>query len=205
LASQFQGSETRARLLAARKEHGILLDNNSGTSIGVEGYAGNSVLTMSERRRGHFLTGGLLRTRVGHFEFGGAVDQSDYADGKWRSVGGFIGLYFPYVNWVDIDATVGLAERRYVNHETRYGKNGAKVSVPSLSLQLGFSERSSDVALFGVRLGAAVFAQIDVARKGVAWDYQIQGKTYAAGTTYFGGTTVGLVMNLGFDLAFRPH
>jgi hypothetical protein len=202
---QSQSSIAREKLQAARRQRGIFLDNESGTLIGIEGYAGISTLSMSGKRWGRALTGGLLRTRVGHFEFGGAIDQSDYADGQWRSLGGFVGLYLPYVNWVDVDATAGFSVRRHENHDRRYGPHGATVSVPALTLQWGISERSNPYGLFGVRLGAALFAQVDVARKNASWNYEVENRIIAAGKTSFGGTTIGLLMHFGFDLAFRPN
>jgi hypothetical protein len=196
------GPSAQARLKEARRSHEIYLDKDSGISVGVEGYSGISVLVGSEKRRGHVVTGGLLRTRVGRFELGGNVDESDYADGKWRSIGGFAGLYSPFVNWVDVDCSVGFAYRRHEIHELRYGKNGAKATVPSLTFRLGISERIGH-SLFALRLGAAVFAQVDVATKDIPWEYVWNNRVIASGTTNLGGTSVGIMINLGFDLAFR--
>jgi hypothetical protein len=195
-------TSAQAKLKEARRSHEIYLDQESGISIGVEGYSGISVLAASEKRRGHVVTGGLLRARVGRFELGGHVDESDYADGKWRSIGGFLGLYTPFVNWVDVDCSAGIAYRRYEIHELRYGKNGAIATVPSLTFRLGISERSGR-SLFALRLGAAAFAQVDVATKDIPWEYVWNDRVIASGTTNVGGTSVGIMINFGFDLAFR--
>jgi len=195
-------STTQTRLLEARKPHGIHLDTESGTLIGIEGYAGLAVLAMSNTTRGHSVGGGILRARTGHFELGGVFEESDYSDGKSRTFGGFAGIFLPYVNWVDIDATVGFAFRRHENREKRYGAHGVKTTVPAFTLTLGISQRSNG-GIFAARLGAALFAQIDLARKNEPWDYKIRDRVVTAGETSFGGTTLGMVMNLGFDLSFR--
>lgn len=195
-------SSVYAKLRSVRRSHEVFIDEGSGTSLGIEGYAGLSVLTASGSRRGHLVAGGLLRTRVKRFEFGGTFEQSDYSDGKWRSVGGYLGYFLPYVNWVDVDSSVGFAYRRYENHDRRYGSHGAVASVPSLTFRVGISERSAH-SIFALRLGAALFTQVDLTRKDVSWSYEIDGTVFGAGTTAFGGTTIGLMMNLGFDFAFR--
>ncbi len=180
---------------------GIHLDLKSGWSVGLEGYAGLTTFSNSEGTKGRAITGGLTRVRWQYVEIGAAVEASDYDRDRWRKFGGFAGAYFPFTNWVDIDATLGLGMRNYATSDLRYGPSGAAVSVPSLTLRLGLSDRPFST-LIGPRIGAALLVGVDLSRRDVAWSYEVAGMTIE-GVTRFGGITAGLVMNFGFDVAVR--
>jgi len=190
---------------ASHRQHritGIHLDIQSGWSIGLEGHAGLTTLSTMERTKGHANFGGLTRFRWRYFELGAGVEASDYSDERWRSLGGFLGAYLPFTNWIDIDASLGLAMRNYVSSDTRYGSNGASVQTPALTLRLGISDRPLE-HLISPRLGAALLLGIDLKQRDVTWIYEVPGTSPITGTTSFGGLTAGLVVNLGFDLAQR--
>lgn len=198
-----QDAPTQA--LTVHRRHritGIHLDLQSGWSLALEGYAGLTTYSTSERTKGHAITGGWSRLRWQYFQFGAGVEASDYADERWRSLGGFIGAYLPFTNWVDLDVTVGLASRNYVSSDTRYGPSGASVKIPALTLRLGLSDRPLE-RLISPRLGAALIFGFDLKPRDVNWKFEVPGMEPIVGTNRFGGFTAGLVMSFGLDLGFR--
>jgi hypothetical protein len=180
----------------------IQLDTKSGWSVGLEGYAGLTTLSANGGTKGHALAGGITRGRFGHVELGADLELSDNAGERWRTLGGFAGAYLPFTNWVDIDATIGLALRTYVSTDRSYGPIGTSVSVPALTMRLGVSDRVIE-GLVGPRLGAALLFGFDLKHKDIDWAYTIPGQARYTGTSHFGGITAGLVMTFGFDVGLR--
>jgi hypothetical protein len=181
---------------------GIHLDDDARWSIGMQGYAGLTTLAGAESIKGHALAGGASQVRIRNFQLGGAIEVSDYAGERWRSLGGFVGAFVPFTNWVDIEANLGFAVRSYVSQDTRYGRGGTNARLPELTAYFGITDRLLD-GLIGPRMGAGLLLGIDLARRDISWSYRSDGKEISAGSTTFGGTSIGLVMNLGFDVAVR--
>lgn len=180
---------------------GFHLRSNPGWSLGLEGYAGLAVLTGGDATRGHGVAGGLSRLRTGYFEVGAGFEMSDLAIERWRQIGVFVGSYLPILHWVDIDATVGLAQRNYLSPDVRYGPGGLDVKGAALTFRLGFSDRPiSDV--FGLRLGAALLVDVDLKHHEVPWTYDLGQQGIVSSTSRFGGLSAGIAMCLGFDVAF---
>src|ERR1700690_1152715 len=174
-AASAQSAETESQWVqgnASQPFTGFYLKTAPGWSLGLESYAGLAVLTGGDATRGHGFVGGLSRLRFGYFEVGAGLEVSDYAPERWQQVGGFVGTYLPIVHWVDIDASVGLAQRNYLNPDKRYGPGGLDVKGSALTFRLGFSDRPiSDE--FGLRLGAALLVDIDLKHHEVPWMYDL--------------------------------
>lgn len=185
-----------------RRIEGIHFDPHPGWSVGLEAFAGLSTLTTSERTKGHALAGGVSRVRFDVFEIGGMIDSSDLVDERWRSVGGFVGAFLPYTNWVDFDATVGVSARNWISKDTRYGAGGASVRVPTLNFRFGVSDRTSE-GLLSPRLSAALLVAVDMKHRDMPWSYTIRNVETLTGTTPFGGTTIAIVAGFGFDVGKR--
>jgi|GEM_PF-3295307 len=196
-----------AQVLAARRGlpvwTGYRLKSAPGWSIGLETYAGLSVLADTDGSRGHALAGGLSRLQLSYFQMGGVLEVSDLSVLRWRKLGGFVGAHLPLVNWVDLEATVGLAQRAYSSPDDRYGPGGLALKAPTLMFRLGFSDRVIDER-FGLRLGAALLFDADLKRQKAPWSYSQLGLQEAVtGETSVGGFSTALVVTLGFDVAFR--
>lgn len=181
---------------------GYHLKRNPGISVGLESYAGLAVLSTEDGSRGHGIVGGLSRLRVSYFELGADLEVSDMALVRWRQAGGFVGAYLPLVNWVDIDTTIGLAQRTYSNSDTQYGPGGLQFHNPTMTFRLGFSDRLID-ELAGFRMGAALLVGVDLKHQQAAWQYAQEGQSIAYGVTRVGGYSVGLIVTLGFDVMLR--
>ncbi len=181
---------------------GYHLKSSPGVSLGLETYAGLAVMADSDGSRGHGVAGGLSRLRISYFELGAGLEISDLQLVRWRQAGGFIGAYLPLVNWVDIDTTVGIAQRTYLNGDERYGAGGLDLRSPTVTFRLGFSDRLIDEQL-GFRLGAALLVDADVKHQQASWQYSQQGQPTASGVTNVGGFSAGLVVCLGFDVELR--
>jgi hypothetical protein len=186
---------------ASQPFKGFYLKSSPGWSLGLEAYAGLAVLTGGDATRGHGMAGGLSRLRTGYFEAGAGFEMSDLAIERWRQMGGFVGTYLPILHWVDIDATVGLAQRNYLNPDKRYGPGGLDVKGAALTFRLGFSDRPiSDE--FGLRLGAALLVDVDLKHHEVPWTYDLGAQGVVSATSHFGGVSAGIAVCLGFDVAF---
>lgn len=181
---------------------GYHLKSHPGWSLGLESYAGLGVLADQDGSRGHSLAGGISRLRISYFEAGGELEVSDLSGVRWRKAGGFVGAFLPLVNWVDLDATFGLAQRSYSNPDTRYGSGGLALKTTTLTFRLGFSDRVID-ELFGLRLGAALLFDADLKRQAAHWTYSQPGQQDVSGDTRVGGFSTAVVVTLGFDVAFR--
>ncbi|HEY5955586.1 MAG TPA: hypothetical protein VIV60_03490 [Polyangiaceae bacterium] len=181
---------------------GIHLDARSGWSIGLQGYAGLTTLANADGIKGHALVGGISQLRFHYFQVGATLETSDYSGERWRSLGGFAGAFIPFTNWVDLDALVGLAVRSYVSQDTRYGNSGTTARLPELTVYVGIGDRIAG-GLIGPRMGAGLLIGIDLDHRDVDWSYRTSGKEVATGSTRFGGTTAGIVMSFGLDVAVR--
>jgi hypothetical protein len=157
-------------------------------------------LFTSEGTKGHVIAGGVSRLRISYVEAGGVLEISDESTERWRSIGGFLGAYLPFISWVDVDATLGLVMRNYISTDTRYGSSGVTVGVPALTLRVGVSDRPFNSQL-GLRLGAALLFGLDLKHREVSWAYELTKDATLEGTTRFGGFTAGMVISLGFDVA----
>ena len=177
------------------------LDGHPGWSVGLEGYAGIAVESGADGTRGHGIAGGLSRFRINYVEFGGELQVSDLAIERWNQLGGFVGAYFPITNWVDFDTSIGIAQRTYLNSDTRYGPGGMDLHSGTFTYRLAFSDRVLD-STFGLRLGGAFLVGVDLVHHDVPWTYT-DGRQVATGITKVGGVTFGLVATVGFDVAFR--
>jgi hypothetical protein len=198
LAQSGQGDGTQT----PRRITGVKLDYHSGWSAGLEGYAGLTTYSNTEGSNAHALAGGMARLRWQFLVIGAMAETSDYTNERWRSLGGSVGAFLPFTNWIDVDASVGLAMRNYLSTDRRYSDHGTEAKVPSLALRLGVSDRPLET-LIGPRLGAALLIGIDLKQRDVTWSYEYAGKTRAAGVTTFGGVTAGLVVGFGLEVARR--
>lgn len=181
---------------------GYHLKKSPGWSLGLEAYAGIGVLADSDGTRGHELAGGQSILRISYVQMGASMEAGGVELVGWHKVGGFLGAYLPLVNWVDVDASVGLAKRTYFNGSQRYGAGGLEASTAALTFRLGFTDRLIDER-FGLRLGGALLFDADLRHKSASWTYEAAGQQTSTGTTPVGGYTVGLAATVGFDVAFR--
>jgi hypothetical protein len=187
------------------KPTGTRLEAPPGFSIGLGAYGGLALLMTRDAKRPHALAGLLSRARYGYAELGAVIELSDRAPEEWRSLGGFVGAWLPYRNWVDFELAAGFAFRRYLNSDPRYGSGGYQGSSPALTLRLGVSDRSSE-GLLGARIGAEILAAFDVRRRDAGWQYQLEGDgrtEIITGSTPMSGFSIGLALSTGFDVALR--
>jgi hypothetical protein len=181
-------------------------------SAGLEGYAGIAAQWTSGEDRAHGLVGGLARVRFSFVQVGGTFETTDSGEATglnepiqehWRAVGGFAGVWLPYRHWVDVDASLGLSSRSYINPSQIYGPGGFDRSGTLLTFRLGVSDRATE-RLFGVRVGAALVGGIDLQRHSPAWHRQFLlpggGVGDTTGTTEIGGVSIALVVGAGFEL-----
>lgn len=189
------------RLLDQRSQvSGINLAKGHGLHLGGEGYSGIGVLFMDGKHRGNAFYGAQLRLKYSYFELGGALEKSDYSEVEWSQALGYVGASLPFTNWVTVEMDVGLGLRRYHSKDLRYSESGATVSLPSLLARLGISDRTHR-GLFAGRLSAALFVQYDVITEEVPWVYRVERVVIESGVTRFGGASVGMLFDVGFDLA----
>ena len=195
-------SVVRQRLYNDLRPTGIALSDKPVTTLGLDGYAALGVLGMSGKVQGHAVVGAQLRLKLNYFELGGGIEQSDYKDEEWRQIHGFFGASLPFTNWVALEGDLGFAVRRYHSRDTRYGPDGANVSLPSLLFRVGISDRPA-AGILGARISAALFTQVDLSTRDMYWEYRLQGVVINSGTTTFGGTTIGMLFDVGFDLSLK--
>jgi hypothetical protein len=122
---------------------------------------------------------------------------------QWRTFGGLAGLHAPYSRWVDFDASLGLAARRYTDTDPRYGPGGYALTNTLLVWRVGVSDRSSE-SLLGARVGAQLVGSIDLERKEAPWQRVLNADTgehtIVKGVTRLGGVSMGLLLAVGFDV-----
>jgi hypothetical protein len=184
---------------------GFELDPPSKFGVGLEGYAGIGTEFTSGDEQAHGLVGGLLRGRFHYVQIGATYEITD-AVGHWRAIGGYAGAFLPFYRWIDVDASVGVSARTYVDPNSMYGEGGLKETVPSLTFRFGVSDRLTN-RLVSPRVGAVLALAFDLARRDVAWrhEYALEngGTSVTTGTTAIGGISIGLLVNLGFEVGAR--
>lgn len=184
---------------------GVRLEPKPGFSLGLGAYGGLALLMTRDGRHPHTLAGLLSRARYGYFELGAVLELTDQAPEQWRSVGGFVGAWLPYRNWVDFELAAGIAVRRHLNASPRYGPGGYDLQSPAFTLRLGVSDRTSE-SLFGARLGGELVAALDLEKREAEWEYQLGSDAdpgVVRGITPVSGFSLGLVLSTGFDVAFK--
>ena len=194
---------------------GFELDAPSKFGVGLEGYAGIATQFTSGEERAHGLVGGLLRARFHYVQIGATYEITDSGQATgitensiehWQAIGGSAGVFLPFQRWVDMDASVGMSARKYVNTDHIYGDKGLNETVPSLTFRFAVSDRLTH-KLVSPRLGAALALGFDLARTEVEWrrEYGLVGggTGVTTGTTAIGGISIGLLVNLGFEVGAR--
>jgi hypothetical protein len=182
------------------------LDRDSRWGVSLQGYSGIVTYWAGGATTGHALVGGTVRGRYGYVSIGGFYESSDRIEpGQWKSSGGFGGLHVPFANWVDLDALLGFGIRTHENDDLRYGSHGYSVSTPTLCLRLGVSDRSGR-SLGAFRIGAELLASVDLRREPQSWRLEYsRGEgvppTVFTGETDVGGTSVGIALTIGLDVA----
>jgi hypothetical protein len=181
----------------------------SGGSVALQGYGGIVAHRAGGAFWGHGAAGGSLRARYRYVEVGGYYEASDRIEqGWWTAYGGFAGVFLPFRNWVDFEATVGVGSRTHREDDIRYGPNGYAWSTPAVQLRFSVSDRSAE-SLAAVRLGMELYAMVDLKRHRQPWQLVyprpdgIEPLVYS-GVTDVGGTSVGLLFSVAFDLTFQP-
>ena len=174
-----------------------------GWAVGIDAYGGFALLATSGNDYAHALAGGLARVRWGYIQAGGTAEMTDTLEDRWRAFGGFVGVFLPFDNWVDMQASLGAGGRTYSNSDARYGPGGYELSSPVLNLRMGVSDRSSE-GRFGGRVGAEFVAAFDLSRHSADWRRETPvlggAPIVVTGVTDVGGFSFGLVMTLGFDV-----
>jgi hypothetical protein len=194
----------------ADEEPGFLpqLGAASGGSIALQSYGGIVAYRAGGALWGHGVAGGRLSARYRYLEVGGYYEASDrIRQGWWTAYGGFAGVFLPFQNWVDFGATVGVGSRTHREDDIRYGPNGYAWSTPSLQVRFSVSDRSGS-SLAAVRLGMELYAMMDLKRYGQPWrlEYELPGglePLVYTGVTDVGGSSVGLLFSVAFDLSFQ--
>jgi len=187
----------------------IYFEDHPGYGIAVELRGGIGLLARSEARGAFAFGGGLLRGHYNYFEFGGFYDQGDDAPsgGSFSHVGGLLGAWLPYHNWVDFEVALGFGVRRYDDPDPRYGPNGYELSTAALSLVAGVSDRSSSGNLGG-RIGGQIILTNDLTQRDQPWKLYEQNNSgevvETTGTTHVGGFSIALAVTLGLDYGEAP-
>ncbi len=186
---------------ARARVQGQYLNPQPGWSMGLGVYAGLTVLTNSGGERAHGVLGGISRARVGYLQLGGAMELSDDTGDRWRQVGGFAGVFLPFTNWVDLEATAGLSYRTHLDSDERFGAGGYRIGGPAINLRVGVSDRSTE-KLLGVRVGGELFCGIDLKRQQASFRYEgVDGSKAVTGSSEVGGVSIGIAISTGFDFA----
>lgn len=190
----------------ATARNSFRVDTRRDLSISLGPYAG---LGLHETARGsvaHLFVGGIGRLRINYVELGGTLEISDRVEESWRTVGGFIGGYVPFENWVDLEFALGAGVRQYRNPDPRYGADGYSAKVPMLTMRAGFSDRLG-AKVFGLRLGGELLLGVDLKREKATWSYSYttdnDPTTSVTGVTSIGGTSIGIAVSAVLDVA--PH
>jgi len=183
------------------------LASAAGLGASLEGYAGVTAYHSARAVRGHGVTGGIARLRASHLTLGGFVERADEIEfGRWSAFGGFAGVRFPFANWVDFEGSVGGGSRTHAEDDERYGSGqGYEWTTPFAMLRFGLSDRTSEAPL-ALRIGFEVFALFDLKRHDQPWEVVYPRSAgieplVFRGTTPLGGSNVGLLVSVGFDVA----
>lgn len=183
----------------------------AGAGFSVEGYAGLTAYHSARALRGHAVTGGIARLRVSYLTAGGFAERTDEIEfGRWKAFGGFAGVRVPFANWVDFEGSIGGGSRTHAEDDLRYGDGaGYEWATPFAMLRFGLSDRSSSDAPFALRVGFEVFAMFDLKRYDQPWRVVYPRASglpplVFSGTTPLGGSNVGLLLSVGFDVSLSP-
>ena len=173
-------------------------------SVGLQGYAGMGVLANSERADAYALGGGALEVRSSYFQLGGFAEAGELPQDTLQSYGGFVGGWLPFAHWVTFDAALGAGRHTYINTDARYGPGGYSLGSWFGTLRLGVSDRSHGI--LGARLGAMLFASLDLNRHSIHWRYGATGsRQEVTGVRQVGGFSLGVAFTVGFDGATRSE
>lgn len=185
----------------------ISFEGNPGWSVGLDGFVGLSTLFGTDTRGAVALGGGLLRARYRFYEAGGYYEVSDSlgSGGQWQSVGGFLGAWLPYKNWVDFEIAARIGARQFADSDPRFGPSGYEVWGSALGLVLGVSDRATTGGLFGGRVGATLVGTYDLKQRDMPWtwsayDEETGTTDMTSGQTHVGGFSVAMNVTLGFDV-----
>jgi hypothetical protein len=127
-----------------------------------------------------------LRTRLHYFQLGATYEVTGVFEGH-QDVGGFAGAFLPFDRWVDFDAALGVAARKYWEGTQRYP------TIPAITLRLGVSDRMAQTAVAG-RFGAALAFSAEL-------NDEIRSNLGSQRTV--GGVSVGLLVDIGFEVGGR--
>jgi hypothetical protein len=183
----------------------------AGAGFSVEGYVGMTAYHSERALRGHGVTGGIARLRVSYVTVGGFAERTDEIEfGRWEAFGGFAGVRLPFANWVDFEGSVGGGSRTHAEDDERYNSGkGYEWATPFAMLRFGLSDRSSSDAPLALRVGFEVFAMFDLKRHDQPWEViyprapGIEPLVFR-GTTPLGGSNVGVLVSVGFDVSLSP-
>lgn len=170
-------------------------------SAAIDGYAGFGVLIPKSDPESFSLAGGLTRLRYRNFMLGGLAEYSSFATSRSLHVGGALGGYLPFRNFVDLEGWFGVGIRRYLDDDVRYGAGGYKFSTPALSFRIGVSDRAGGV--LGGRIGAQLGVTHDLDKDSIPWEIapNDQNPEGHSGVREVGGTSVVMLFVVGLDVA----
>jgi hypothetical protein len=196
----------------ARADPRIVLGPPSPWAVSLEGYGGLLVQATSGEDRSHAFGGSQLRLRFHYLQAGAFIDTTDSGESRglrettqehFRTLGGFAGAWLPFTHWIDVDASVGVGSRLYLNPIPLYGPDGMRETMTAITFRFGASDRSSE-GVFGARAGAALVGSIDLEPRDVLFHrrYLRADGTVAetTGTTPIGGVSIGVLITAGFEL-----
>jgi hypothetical protein len=178
--------------------------------VGLDVFGGLAALAGSDTRGSFALGGGLLRGRYRYYEVGAFYQTTDdpmSSAGSYRELGGIVGAWLPYHNWVDFELAARIGARTYLDPSTRYGGSGYEVTGATLGFQIGVSDRvRSD--LIGGRIGAQIVGTYDLNQHDQPWQEVREDaagmEVLTSGTTHVGGFSLGVQMSLGLEVGQGP-
>jgi hypothetical protein len=177
----------------------------------VEGYVGLTAYHSERDLRGHVVTGGIARLHVNYVTVGGFAERADETEfGRWQAFGGFAGVRVPFANWTDFEGSIGGGSRTHAEDDERYNDGaGYEWATPFAMLRFGISDRTSPDARLALRVGVEVFALFDLKRHDQPWEVVYPRAAglpplVFRGTTPLGGSNVGLLVSVGFDVSLSP-
>lgn len=203
-ASEAPDDEANLEAPRASGAASFRVDRGRGTSVSLGPYAGLGMLKTARGSAAHLFAGAVGRLRINYVEIGGNIEVSDRVEESWQTIGGFIGGYVPFENWVDLEFAVGGGVRHYRNPDLRYGPDGYEATVPVINLRAGFSDRLGR-KVFGLRLGGELLLGFDLRRDKATWSYSYTDDNdmpqAITGRTSIGGTSIGIAVSAVLDVA----
>lgn len=211
LAAPDDASEP-SELAVSTPESSPRLGPPSPIAVSAEAYGGLLSQWTGGDHRAHALGGGQLRVRYYYLQAGAFADGTDSGEAgalaeetleHYRTLGGFVGAWLPFEDWVDVDAALGIGSRTYVNPISLYGPHGFRMTLTAFTFRLGVSSRSS-AGLLGVRVGGGLVASLDAGDHRARWHRKYLradgSEAETTGTIPIGGFSLGLVVGLGLEL-----